>query len=99
MHNIQLCTISMHILVGQGGMVCFKNGLFGILLLDISLTGHRDWNKKKLLKQLVLLVTYCSNTHCSATQTAVRPNDKELVLVRGERIPHDTGFFQKPEKE
>lgn len=80
-------------------MVCLKNGLFGIVLLDLSLTGHQDWNKKKLLKQLVLLVIYCTNTHCSATQTAMRLSNEELVLVRGERILHDTGFFHKPAKE
>lgn len=74
--NMQLCTVNIHVMVGQGRMVCLKNGLFGFLLLDLSL----DWNKKKWREQLVLLVAYCTNAHCSATQTAMRPNDQELVL-------------------
>lgn len=97
--NIQLCTINIHVVIGRGGMICLKNGLFEILLPDLLLTGHQDQNKNKWLKQLALLVTYCTNTHCSATQTAIRLSNEELVLVRGERILHDIGFFHQPAKE
>lgn len=46
-----------------------------------------------------LLRAYRANTYSLLTQTALRAQYKEFVLVCGEGITHAIAVFQKPEKK